>query len=667
MQLTDAQDAPRRFTSPKAKALFGLTAAAVVVLGLCWVFRNAWGPDAASAKGPPIPIKKATKTQSNGAASNEPAEKPQIAAVVNGDPIPREVLARECLSHHGKDVLESLSNKYLISIHCQQRKIGVTQEEVNEEIARMAERFNIPTDQWLKMLKEERHISPQQYARDIIWPTIALRKLAADRLQVSEQDMQEAYETQFGPAVQARLIACATLEKAQKVYALAIKNPDDFGNLAKQYSDDSSSASAKGLIQPIRMHIGDPNIEQVAFRLAKDEVSQIIKVGNQYVVLKCEQQIPARQVGAKESAQVKKAMFEAVRDKKLRLAADEIFAELQKETQVVNVWNDEALRQKYPGVAALINNQQITIRELAEECIERHGVEVLEGTINQLLLRQALKKKNLTVTQQELDEEVARAALAMNKVKPNGQPDVEGWLQDVNKEQGISTELYMHDAVWPTVALKKLVGGTVEVTQDDLRKGFEANYGARARCRAIVFNNHRKAQEVWGMAMANKTAEYFGKLAAQYSIEAGSSVLDGEVPPIQRHGGQPLLEKEVFGDPNTGEKGIQPGEVSSIVQLADKYVILFLEGFTTPTKVDYNEVKELIYEDIHEKKLRLKMAEEFTRLQDSAAIDNFVANKMQSPKIEPGQAGPTIQRGGLVPGTKAGHATSPNPNAGPLR
>ena len=60
---------------------------------------------------------------------------------------------------------------------------------MDAEIERMAKRFNIPVDQWLKMLKQERNITPEQYANDIIWPTLALRKLAGERLSPSRDEV----------------------------------------------------------------------------------------------------------------------------------------------------------------------------------------------------------------------------------------------------------------------------------------------------------------------------------------------------------------------------------------------------------------------------------------------------------------------------------------------
>jgi len=46
-----------------------------------------------------------------------------------------------------------------------------------------------------------------------------------------------------------------------------------------------------------------------------------------------------------------------------------------------------------------------------------------------------------------------------------------------------------------------------------------------------VLNNQRRAQDLWDKARGYLNAKYFGDLAEQYSIEAGSRTLRGEVPP----------------------------------------------------------------------------------------------------------------------------------------
>jgi parvulin-like peptidyl-prolyl isomerase len=182
----------------------------------------------------------------------------------------------------------------------------------------------------------------------------------------------------------------------------------------------------------------------------------------------------------------------------------------------------------------------------------------------------------------------------------------------------------MRDSVWPSTALKKLTNGTIEVTNDDINKGFQANYSERVRCRAIVLPNMRRAQEVWAKARQNNSMDYFGDLAAENSIEPSSKSLRGEVPPIRKFGGQPQLEEVAFN--------LKAGELSGIIQLADKFVILKCEGRTQPVEVNPKEVHDILYQDIFEKKLRLAMSEKFDDLKSKARIDNFLAGTSQSPE-----------------------------------
>ncbi|HET6882960.1 MAG TPA: peptidylprolyl isomerase [Pirellulales bacterium] len=619
----------------KLVSLAGSLAGVAVCVAVALVIRHGWGTPAAQAQFPRLrtaaktatekgETKVAPKTKVRAADEVLPDQiaKPQalqVLAIVNGEKIERPELARQCLRHFGKDVLESMINKRLISGECLRRNIPVTEKEIKDEMDKMAQRFSMHTDQLLTMLREERHITPEQYAKEIIWPTVALRKLAKDQLQVTKADFDEAFDMLYGPSVQTRLIACATAAEAEKVRLMALANPDNFGNLAKQYSIDTVSASSKGLIQPIHHHQGDKNIERAAFALEEGDVSEVIQVGDQFIILKCEAKLAAQKVDRKK---VESVLIESIRDKKLRLAADTIFKQLQDNAQIDNVMNDPAKTKKQPGVAAVVNGETITVREVAEECIDRHGIEMLEGLISRHLLEQALKKRKIKITEADMQDEIARAAVNMGKTDEDDKPDIEAWLTDVVENQKMPLDIYRDDVVWPSVGLRKLAGEDVDVSKDDLKKSFEANYGPRVRCRAIVLANQRDAQKIWDSARRKPTIEHFAELAKAYTIEPGGKANEGEVPPIQRYGGEPILEDEAFS--------LKAGEISSIVQVGDKWVILFCEGRTKPVNVKYAEVEKLMLEDIRDKKMRLAMAQYYTKLQDEARIENFLTHTVQN-------------------------------------
>ena len=259
-------------------------------------------PEPVEREAAPVAARLGPPAEASGTAVSRPGETPvpHIVAYVNGHHISREDLARECLRHHGKDVLETMVNRQLILQECQKQHVTITPADVDAEIARMAKQFGVPVDQWLKLLKQQRNITPDQYATDVIWPSLALRALAGERLSVSQEELLRAFESHYGPAVQARLIACSDRQKAEQVRALAAAHPENFGDLAKEKSEDSASASLKGLVQPIHQHSTFPEIEEVAFALANGQVSQVVAAGGQFVIIKREGLIAAqrRETGA---------------------------------------------------------------------------------------------------------------------------------------------------------------------------------------------------------------------------------------------------------------------------------------------------------------------------------------------------------------------------------
>lgn len=612
------------------KRWFRMGFAAVAIVGTCVAIRYAWPPYSATAD------------DEYAATQPVPAvtpRSPDVVAVVNGEKIMRSELAAECLRHYGTEVLESLVNKELIAAHCQQQGVTIDEQEIDEEIARLASRFQVPVDQWLAMLQKERDINPEQYRRDIIWPTIALRKLAAGQLQVTEQELREAYETEYGPQVKARMIGIrGDKVKAESIRKQAAANPKEFGKLARTHSADAESASANGWIQPIRLHAGDKRIEDVAFALKDGEVSQVISIGDQHIILLCEGRIPARQVKIEEVAD---RLAETIRDGKLRSEAAKLFEKLQQDAQVVNVLNDEAKKKQMPGVAATINGRPIAMKALSEECLARHGKDALNGLVNRRIIEQTLRNNNVKVTAQAIDDEIAEAAARMVGLNKDGTPDVEKWLKEVTSEPGVTVELYVRDAVWPSVAMKALCKAQVKITDEDMQKAFEANYGQRVRCLAILLDDLRKAQKVWELARANPTPENFGKLSAEHSADASVRALNGEIPPIRKHGGRPQLEEQAFA--------LQPGELSGIIQTDGKYVILLCQGRTAPETVALKDVQSQLYDHVYRVKLNDAMSKLFDEMQQTASVTNHLdpsQSRQPSKSRTSGAAASTAARAG---------------------
>jgi len=620
--------------------------AAVLVLGGIWT-KGYWWPSEAIAQAP-------QPTQAPDPNAAKPAA-PRIAHVarVNTERISREELAKECLVRHGTEVLTSLTNRYLIETECKRLQVVVSEKEIQEEVDRVARRFGLTTDQYLSMLRQERDISPREYAQEIIWPTIAVKKLAASQLTVTPEELQKAYESHYGPAVQVRMIVLDKHEAAVQVRQAALANPQEFKRLAMQHSMDKNTASTGGLIQPIHMHVGDPRIEKTAFALKPGQVSEVLPVGNRFVVLRCEQHYPPSPPQGVAPETVQQHLSEMIREQKLRTAGQNVFQQLQHNAKILNVINTPEIQHQHPGVAAMVNNHPVLLAELEDAAIIRFGREVLEDLISRRLLEQECKKRQIEITAADIENEIVTTAKDLGYATPAD------WLKKVQEEQGITLEFYRSEVVWPAVVLKKLAAPRVQVTEEDLTRGFEANYGPRVRLRAIFFQNQRRAQEIWEEIARTPNLETVERLARQHSVDPSTRELGGLVPPLHKHCGNPLLEKEAFQ--------LKPGELSPVIQLGDKHVVLFCEGLTEPVNVDFAAVREDIYKHVYDRKLQSAMGATFDEIQSAATIDNILAGTSQTPEVSAGPAaatGPQPQ-GPRPPSTAAGGGLTPV--SGPLR
>lgn len=259
-------------------------------------------------------------------------------ARVNDQLVTWETVAQEAMLRHGKEVLDSIIHRTIIAEACEQRGVAVTEQEVNAEIARIAKRFNLTIEQWYQMIQTERGITPDQYRRDVIWPMLALKRIAGDDVQITEEDVQRAFVRDYGPRVEAKLIMFDNFRRAQEIYAQARQNPDDFERLAQEHSIEPNSRAMGGAVPPIRRHSGNPTLEEAAYKLRQGEISPIIQLpvaqgaASRWVILKCE--------GHTEPVvtlnEVRDRILEDLKEEKTQVAVAKVFEQIRTETRVDN-------------------------------------------------------------------------------------------------------------------------------------------------------------------------------------------------------------------------------------------------------------------------------------------------------------------------------------------
>jgi foldase protein PrsA len=256
---------------------------------------------------------------------------------VNGESISYDAVARECMARYGHEVLDNFINRMIIHQACREKGIEVTVGEVDAEVRKIADKFELDVDNWYRMLQADRNLSPTQYRNDIIWPMLALKKLAGTEVSITEADLKKAFIRDYGPRVKAKMIMCNNFRRAQEVWEEVNKAPQEFGRLARKHSVDPNSKSLDGDIPPIRRYAGNENLEKTAFKLQEGEISGIVDMSDpqqkRFVILKCEGRTEPI---VTDMAQVQEQLKTQLEDEKVQEAVANVFKKLKDEARVDN-------------------------------------------------------------------------------------------------------------------------------------------------------------------------------------------------------------------------------------------------------------------------------------------------------------------------------------------
>ncbi len=321
-----------RTRTSRGGILFGGTLLIAIAAGITMQVWRAQDGQAAEQK--------TSRTVTEGSSTDDAFK--TACAKVNSESISFEDLARECIAKTGKEVLENMINRTIIRQACAERGVTVSEADVDQEIVEISKKFGLAVDQWYKMLEAERGLNAEQYRRDIIWPMLALRKLAGKDITITREMMEKAYEDNYGPRVKARMIVLDNPRRAMEMSEKLKASPNDFESFARDHSVEPNSRALGGTIPPIRKNSEGTHeaIRKAAFQM-KDigELSHVIQVGpSQYVIL----QYDGRTEPINHSvADVQAQLHAELEEREVQKLVGETFEKLQKSARVDNFLTGE--------------------------------------------------------------------------------------------------------------------------------------------------------------------------------------------------------------------------------------------------------------------------------------------------------------------------------------
>src|SRR3989344_1387784 len=117
-----------------------------------------------------------------------------VAATVNGYPISRLAVVRELEKAAGKNTLDALINKKLVSDEAGKQEIKVSDDEINAEIKRVEDQVKAQGGGTLDAALKAQGMTLDSLKQEIVTQK-NLEKLLADKMRVTDEEVQQYIKT----------------------------------------------------------------------------------------------------------------------------------------------------------------------------------------------------------------------------------------------------------------------------------------------------------------------------------------------------------------------------------------------------------------------------------------------------------------------------------------
>lgn len=276
-------------------------------------------------------------------------------------------------------------------------------------------------------------------------------------------------------------------------------------------------------------------------------------------------------------------------------------------------------------VAYIHGNVAVTREMLGEYLIARMGADRLENFVNQQIIEHECRKQGVGVSAAEVEsafrEDLQRLRLTRKE-----------FVSRVLAQRRKTLNEYVEDTIRPHLLMTRLCQGRVQVTEDDVRKAYEARYGEKVDCQIIFWStdkDHKSKEDVQAIhARIRDDAEAFDRMARDQEIP-NLAATAGKITPFGRYTtDDPNLEDTAFR--------LKPGEVSPLIKGKEGgWLVVKCHGRVPPPK-DVEPVENLkaaLEKEVFEKKLQEEMKKAFPEMQKRARPELLLKKGQESPHL----------------------------------
>lgn len=254
-----------------------------------------------------------------------------VAHIYETVPVTRNELAEYLIERFGAERIEFLVNRKIIDLCCQSQKIFVSDAEIKAQLDEDLKGFGCTEREFVNNVLKKYNKSLFEWKEDVIRPKLALQRYVKDKIVITQDDIQKAFEARYGEKVECRLIALSKEQSVQKhdIWTKVRGSAEEFDKMARNQFLHALASEA-GKIPPVHRHFGDKNIEAEAFKLQPGEISPLIGMPDgTTVILQCVKRLPADTT--KRIDQVHMELHRDLVEIRLQTEIPKLFAEMRKQ------------------------------------------------------------------------------------------------------------------------------------------------------------------------------------------------------------------------------------------------------------------------------------------------------------------------------------------------
>ncbi len=528
-----------------------------------------------------------------------------VAYLSNDAVITRAELGEYLIPRYGPEKLDKLVKRRVVERAARANGVEVTASEVEATLAEHLRGLNINRDAFVHDVLKGYRMNLTEWKEDMIRPRLMLTKIVRNQVRVSEQDLREAFEALYGEQVSVRVIAWPKEdEKAARDQYARLRDSEEAFAQAARAQKNSAFAASGGRMKPFRRHnLQDKVLEEQAFMLRPGQVSELIQVGDGFIVLKCDERKPPDLAVNFEAK--REELLKAATDRRTDEACKQCFAALLQQANPRSLVDEDPkllIDQSAHVLAYLWGNEPVTREELGEFLIQRFGEERLEFLVNARIIERECKRKGIEITDAEVEADL------QVKLK-TAQVSQAEFIKSYLNPQGKNLYEYKEDVLREQLRLARLCRASVQATEAEIHMAYDAHYGEKVLCRIILYP--RGELEIAGKEYASlRDSEKAFSEKAKHQASSTLAAKEGRLEPFARYTtGDKKLEEEAFR--------LAKGEISAVIETDQGPAILKCDSRIPPqTDVKLEQVHDQLEKEVIERKIPIESRALFARLRE---------------------------------------------------